>query len=185
MLYFGAYLLGSLSSAIILSRLNGMQDPRSYGSGNPGATNVLRSGNKKMAAWVLTGDLLKGLIAVLIAQMLTNNSTLIAWVGLCAFLGHLFPVYFGFKGGKGVATALGVLLGIHWALGLATVATWLVTVKLTRISSVSALAASALTPLYAWFLTEKSTFYIVCILSALLIWRHRANIQRLILGEEK
>ncbi|RMH16861.1 MAG: glycerol-3-phosphate 1-O-acyltransferase [Gammaproteobacteria bacterium] len=180
----GGYLLGSLSAAILLTRLCGMQDPRQYGSGNPGATNVLRSGNKKIAALVLLGDMLKGLIAVLIARWTTTDGLLIVLAGFAAFLGHLYPIFFHFKGGKGVATALGVLLGISWPLGLMTLATWLVTLKITRISSTSALAASALAPVYAWWLVDPGMFAVLLLMCVLLIWRHKANIQRLIQGKE-
>lgn len=181
----GGYLLGSLSAAIILTRMCGMQDPRQYGSGNPGATNVLRSGNKKVAALVLLGDMLKGLIAVLIARWITTDPLPVVLTGFAAFLGHLYPIFFRFKGGKGVATALGVLLGISWPLGLATLITWLITLKLTKISSASALTASILTPIYAWWLAEPHMFAVLLTMCMLLIWRHRGNILRLCQGKER
>ncbi len=146
-----AYLLGSLSSAIIVCRLAGLPDPRSDGSGNPGATNVLRLGGKKPAIVTLAGDMLKGLLPVLLGHALGLAPVLLALVGLAAFLGHLYPVFFRFQGGKGVATALGVLLGLDWVVGLATVATWLAVAFLTRYSSLSALIATGLAPVWvAW-----------------------------------
>src|SRR5512145_106507 len=142
-----AYLLGSLSTAIILCRLMGLPDPRTQGSGNPGATNVLRFGGKKLAAFTLLGDMLKGLLPVVVASFITDNATVLALVAMAAFLGHLYPVFFGFRGGKGVATALGVLLGLSWQVGLAVLVTWVVMALVFRISSLSALIAALLSPL--------------------------------------
>ena len=180
-----AYLTGSVCSAIIVCRLMGLPDPREQGSGNPGATNVMRFGGKKAAAITLLGDSLKGLIPVYVAHWLNVPVELLVLTGLAAFLGHLFPVFFGFKGGKGVATTIGVLLGWSWWLGLAMVTTWLLMYKVGRISSLSALIASALSPLYAWFITGNSVIVIgAAIMTALLLWRHKSNIERLLSGQE-
>lgn len=181
-----AYLFGSLSTAVIVSRLLGLPDPRSAGSKNPGATNVLRLGGKKAAVFTLIGDLVKGVIPVLGAKMLGAEPWLLAAAGLAAFLGHIFPVFFGFKGGKGVATAAGVLLAVMWPAGLATLATWLVVALLTRISSLSALVASGLAPVYMWWLSGSQPLTLMAAaMSVLLIWRHRSNVQRLLAGTEQ
>ncbi|GAB6039974.1 glycerol-3-phosphate 1-O-acyltransferase PlsY [Endothiovibrio diazotrophicus] len=181
-----AYLLGSLSSAIIVCRLTGLPDPRTVGSGNPGATNVLRLGGKKAAAITLLGDLLKGLLPTLAAVLLGLPVAAVALVALAAFLGHLYPVFFRFQGGKGVATALGVLLGFHWMVGVATVATWLVTAALTRISSLSALVAMALAPGYVWWVSgDWQPTAAMGVMTLMLYWRHRGNIRRILAGEEK
>lgn len=184
-LLFG-YLLGSVSAAIILCRLAGLPDPRTQGSGNPGATNVLRVGGKKMAALTLAGDMIKGVIPVLLAKLTGASLELQMFIGLATFLGHLYPVFFGFKGGKGVATAIGVLLTASWPVGLSTVATWLFVAKVMRISSLSALIAFLLTPLYAWWWQPgQLTFVLTTVfMSVLLIWRHRSNIRNLIKGTE-
>lgn len=180
-----AYLLGSLSSAIILCRLTGLPDPRTQGSGNPGATNVLRFGGKKLAVLTLLGDLLKGLLPVLLARWLSASELILALVALAAFLGHLYPIFFGFKGGKGVATALGALLGLAWPVALAAAATWLAMALISRISSLSALAAALLAPAYMWWLTSsRELFAAVAVMSALLFWRHRSNIRNLLQGTE-
>lgn len=184
-LVVAAYLLGSLSSAVIVSRLFGLPDPRTQGSGNPGATNVLRLGSKKAAAIVLLGDLLKGLLAVLIARALTADETILAAVGLAAVLGHLYPVFFGFRGGKGVATALGVLSGLTWPVALCALGTWLGIFAAFRISSLAALSAAVLAPLYAWWLVPSPVYVgLVIVISLLLLWRHRSNIQKLLQGSE-
>jgi len=180
-----AYLLGSLSSAVIVSKLSGLPDPREQGSKNPGATNVLRLGGKKAAAITLVGDALKGLLPVLLAKAMGAEAAAIGAVGLAAFIGHLFPVFFGFKGGKGVATALGVLSGFSWLLGLAVLGTWIATAYVTRFSSLSALVAAALAPVYLWFILDSAVLTgAASAMSVLLIIRHRANIQRLLKGEE-
>ncbi len=180
-----AYLMGSVSTAIIVSRLFGLPDPREQGSKNPGATNVLRLGGKKAAAITLLGDALKGLIPVLIARFLEVPMEVLAAVGLAAFLGHLYPVFFGFKGGKGVATALGVLTGFSPWVGLAVLSTWLLMAFLFRFSSLAALMAAALSPLYLWFVLHSEVLAGAGLAMALLlISRHRANIVRLIKGEE-
>src|SRR3569833_2803763 len=150
LLTVAAYLVGSLSAAIIVCKLLGLPDPRTQGSRNPGATNVLRFGGKKAAAIVLVGDSVKGLLPVLVAQWLRVDDNVLAAVGLAAVLGHLYPLFFGFHGGKGVATAFGVLLGIAWPVALAAVATWLLVAKIFRIASLAALIAALLAPLFLW-----------------------------------
>ena len=185
LLIAAGYLLGSLSSAIITCRLLGLPDPRKQGSCNPGATNVLRIGGKKAAAITLIGDMLKGLIPVLVAKLLGADLSIQAAVAVAAFLGHLYPVFFGFQGGKGVATALGVLLGIHWPVGLLTIATWLVIAKVFKISSLGALLAILVTPLYIWWLIPNQSLLIAMLfMGTRLFWRHRSNIKGLLAGTE-
>ncbi len=180
-----AYVLGSLSTAILVSKALNLPDPRKEGSGNPGATNVLRLGGKKAAIMTLLGDALKGFVPVLLARMLDFDPLALGLVGLAAFLGHLFPVFFGFKGGKGVATALGVLSGFDWALGLSVLLTWIAVAALTRYSSLAALVAAALAPLYVVLLIGSNALAVLtAVLAALLFWRHKANIERLLKGEE-
>lgn len=180
-----AYLFGSVSTAIIVCKLMGLPDPRSQGSGNPGATNVLRVGGKKPAAITLFGDFIKGLIPVLVARYLEASELVVALVGLAAFIGHLFPVFFHFKGGKGVATMLGVLFGFSWMVGLATALTWLFVAKVLKISSLSALIATLLAPVYLWWLAPSNPLIIItAIMTAILYWRHRSNIQNLLSGKE-
>ncbi|VAX03536.1 Acyl-phosphate:glycerol-3-phosphate O-acyltransferase PlsY (EC 2.3.1.n3) [hydrothermal vent metagenome] len=181
-----AYLVGSLSAAIITCRLMGLPDPRTQGSNNPGATNVLRVGGKKAAAFTLLGDAIKGVIPVLIAHWMEAPSHILALVALAAFLGHLYPVFFGFRGGKGVATAFGVLIALAWPVGLAVLGTWLLLAKLFKISSLSALIAAVLLPFYMWLLAPQPGFIALAIvLSIMLIWRHRSNIKELIAGTEE
>jgi glycerol-3-phosphate acyltransferase PlsY len=181
-----AYLTGSVSSAIIVCRMMGLADPRENGSGNPGATNVMRIGGKKAAAITLAGDALKGLIPVLIAKAFGVDSLILSCVVFAAFLGHLYPVFFGFKGGKGVATSFGVTLGVAWLLGLAVSGTWFLVYKIGKISSLSALVAATLTPLYVWLIVGDLNLVITFVLiSAILLWRHKSNIQRLLAGQEK
>ncbi|CAK0750904.1 Glycerol-3-phosphate acyltransferase [Gammaproteobacteria bacterium] len=175
-----AYLFGSVATAVVVSRLMGLPDPRSHGSGNPGATNVLRSGNKKAALFTLLGDSIKGLLPVLLARFLNITSEGQAVVAIAAFLGHLYPVFFSFRGGKGVATALGVLLGLAPILGMTTVMTWLVVFAFTRISSISALSAAFLAPFYAWWLVPRHIVVFILIMAAFIIWRHRSNIHNLL-----
>ena len=185
LLAVGAYLIGSLSAAIITCKLMGLPDPRTQGSRNPGATNVLRIAGKKTAALVLLGDMLKGLIPLLAARAFDVEDHILAAVGLAAFLGHLYPIYFGFHGGKGVATSLGILLGLSWPLAAAVLATWLFMARVFRISSLSALTAAIAAPLYTWLLLNSVPLLImVCVISTMLLWRHRGNIQRLISGAE-
>jgi acyl phosphate:glycerol-3-phosphate acyltransferase len=184
-----AYLLGSLSFAVIVSRAMGLDDPRSYGSGNPGATNVLRSGNKAAAIATLLLDAAKGTIAVLFARWLADRlgygEATVALAGLAAFLGHLYPVFFRFQGGKGVATAAGVLLALDLWLGLASLGTWLVVAILTRYSSLAALVTAVLAPAYVLLLHGGAQRTVaVAVMSVLLVWRHRANISKLMSGTE-
>ena len=181
----GAYLMGSIASAVVVARLMGLPDPRTQGSGNPGATNVLRLGGKKAAALTLLGDVLKGVIPVLAASLAGLPETGVALVALAAFLGHLYPVFFGFKGGKGVATAFGVLVAGAPLLGLAILATWLAVAFATRISSLSALTAAALAPLYAHWLGLAPVWTVVsAVIAVLVFWRHRSNIRNLLAGRE-
>jgi len=180
-----AYLLGSISTAIITCKVMGLPDPRTVGSNNPGATNVLREGGKKAAAITLFGDMLKGLIPVLLAVSLSAPEPAIAAAGLAAFLGHLYPVYYAFKGGKGVATLLGVLLGTHWIIGLSTIGVWLLIAFTVKISSVSALTAALCAPIFVWYTTDSEIITITTmIMTILLYWRHRSNINNLLTGKE-
>lgn len=184
-----AYLVGSLSFAVIVSRLMGLSDPRTYGSGNPGATNVLRSGNRVAAGLTLLLDALKGYVPVMLVDQWGSRYGLgdgsLALVALGAFVGHLWPVFFRFKGGKGVATAAGVLLGINWMLGLAVLATWVLVAAAFRYSSLAAIVAAILAPLYQLLIWGGGPIAVaVAIMSLLLIWRHGANIQKLIKGTE-
>ena len=182
---FASYLIGSLSSAIIVCKIMGLPDPRGEGSGNPGATNVLRFGGKKAAAITLAGDMIKGLIPVLIVKYLDANAVTISLVGLAAFLGHLYPVFFQFKGGKGVATMLGVLFGFSWWIGLATAGTWLFMAKIIKISSLSALVATALAPVYVWYwFNTNISIGVTVVMTVILFWRHRSNIQNMLKGTE-
>ncbi|MGX2041506.1 glycerol-3-phosphate 1-O-acyltransferase PlsY [Methylocaldum sp. MU1018] len=180
-----AYFMGSLSSAVIVSRLFRLPDPREQGSKNPGATNVLRLGGKKAAAITLLGDAAKGVIPVLLAKALSADPLVAALVGLAAFFGHLYPAFFQFKGGKGVATALGVLLGFSWTVGLAALSTWIATAFASRISSLAALVAAVFAPVYVWLLTGSEVLTgASVVMVSFLIWRHRGNIERLLQGQE-
>ena len=180
-----AYLLGSLSSAIAIARLFKLKDPREVGSGNPGATNILRYGGKQAAVLTLLGDILKGAIPVLVAQALGANSVILALTLLAAFLGHVFPVFHGFKGGKGVATAFGVLAALNGWVGLALVVSWLAIAVVTRYSSLSAITVAVLAPFYVWWFTrEPAPILATGIMALLLLWRHRSNIQNLLAGTE-
>jgi len=189
-----AYLLGSLSFAVIVSKVMGLNDPRTYGSKNPGATNVLRSGSKPAALVTLLLDGVKGWLPVALVGWYGKPYGLedgtIALVGLAAFLGHLFPVFFRFQGGKGVATALGVFFGIDWVLGLAAAATWLIIAVFFRYSSLASLVTAVFAPVFyilgngvAWY-TERSIFVTLCLIAVLLVVRHRENIMRLVQGKE-
>ncbi|MBF4209958.1 glycerol-3-phosphate 1-O-acyltransferase PlsY [Pseudomonas donghuensis] len=179
-----AYLLGSLSFAIVLSRLNGSPDPRMSGSGNAGATNMLRLAGRKLAVLTLLGDLCKGLLPVLIANLAGLDLQQQAWIGVCAVIGHLFPVYFRFRGGKGVATAAGMLLGLYPPAALLAISAWLLTFYLTRTSSLAALVATPLTlPLLAW--REPEALLPISVLTVLIVWRHRGNLRDLFAGRER
>ena len=184
-----AYLIGSLSFAVIVSRAMGLPDPHSYGSGNPGATNVLRTGKKLAAALTLLGDAGKGWLVVWLAQKYAADFGLspmtIAGVVVAVFLGHLFPLYFRFLGGKGVATALGILMAINIWLGLATFSTWLIIAFFFRYSSLAAIVAAVFAPLYCFFLFGvTAALPAVILMSALIVWRHRENINKLLAGTE-
>jgi len=185
LLPLGGYLLGSVSSAVLVSKLMGLPDPRQSGSGNPGATNVLRLGNKPAAALTLLGDVLKGVLPVLIAKYLDAETTGIALAGLGAFLGHLFPVFFGFAGGKGVATSLGIFLALNPLIAGSQVALWALMALVFRYSSLAALGTALATPvLLAWQMDDPVLTGFGIILAALLVFRHRANIVRLCRGTE-
>ena len=184
-----AYLVGSLSFAVIVSRVMGLNDPRTYGSGNPGATNVLRSGNKAAAVATLLLDALKGygpvLLAVVYGPRFGLGEGTIAMVGLAAFMGHLWPVFFGFQGGKGVATAAGVLMGINPWLGLATLVTWVIIAAFFRYSSLAAVVAAVFAPFYQLLIWGGGPLALtVAVMGLLLVWRHSANIQKLLKGTE-
>lgn len=188
-----AYLIGSISFAVVVSKCMRLPDPYSYGSGNPGATNVLRTGNKRAAVLTLLGDALKGFLAVILARVVLGEAMVTqgtaAWifcgVVIAVFLGHLYPLYHGFKGGKGVATACGILFGINVVLGLATLATWLIVAFFLRYSSLAALAAAVFGPIYFIFLFGFQPMAIaLSVVCALLIWRHRSNIRNLMNGTE-
>jgi glycerol-3-phosphate acyltransferase PlsY len=180
-----AYLLGSLSSAIIVCKVLGLPDPRTQGSNNPGATNVLRIGGKKAAAVTLVGDSLKGLIPLLVAHVLDVIPLIFALTAMAAFLGHLYPLFFGFQGGKGVATALGVQFGLHWMIGGGVAAIWLFMAKVLNISSLAALVSMALAPVIVWLVWPAPELVIMQIaLTLLLFWRHRSNIRNLLSGAE-
>ncbi len=184
-LILAAYLLGSVSSAIVVCRLMGLPDPRTQGSNNPGATNVLRIGGKKPAAITLLGDILKGVLPMLVGHLFGAGPAVLAGIGLAAFLGHLYPVFFGFRGGKGVATALGVQLGLYWPIGLCVAAVWLFVAKVLKISSLSGLVSMALAPLFIWlFWPEQTLVGMQLVITGILVWRHRQNIRNLIEGTE-
>lgn len=186
-----AYLLGSISFAVVVSRAMGLADPRTYGSGNPGATNVLRTGNRAAAVLTLAGDAAKGWLAVFLALRLGPAYGLdaagVSLVALAVFVGHLFPVFHRFQGGKGVATAAGILFAMHWALGLATLSTWLIVALFFRYSSLAALVSAAFAPLYWVFLfgtRHWAPAAAIAAMSLLLVWRHRANLANLLAGKE-
>jgi len=184
-LIFSAYLVGSISSAILVCKTLGLSDPRDGGSGNPGTTNVMRLHGKKAAFLTLIGDIFKGIIPVLLAKVIVGSENLIALSGLAAFLGHIFPIYFKFEGGKGVATLIGILFATHWLLGIAYVITWILTAALFRYSSLAALVATLSAPLYAYFLVPNYQYIIsFTVLTLILFWRHKSNIYNLLDGKE-
>jgi glycerol-3-phosphate acyltransferase PlsY len=182
----GAYLLGSISFAVVVSRAMGLADPRTYGSHNPGATNVLRTGNRTAAILTLLGDALKGVVAVLLVRFgLGAGEELVALAGLAAFVGHLYPVFHRFQGGKGVATAAGVLLALHPAVGGGVLLTWLIIAFFFRYSSLAALVSAVFAPFWqALLFGLDARVLIILVMSALLVWRHRANIANLRAGRE-
>ncbi len=188
LLILGPYLIGSISFAVVVSKVMRLPDPHSYGSGNPGATNVLRTGNKLAALLTLLGDAAKGYVAIGLARAMVGvevDSWVLPLAALAAFVGHLFPLFHGFKGGKGVATALGILLAINWVLGLTTLSTWLIVAVFMRYSSLAALIAALFAPLYFIFLFGiQPMAAAVAAMSALLIWRHKGNIEKLLNGTE-
>lgn len=181
-----AYLLGSISFGILMSKVFGLPDPRTVGSGNPGATNVLRSGKKLAALLTLLGDALKGYLAVWLADWYGLSETWVCLAALAVFVGHLYPVYYAFKGGKGVATALGVLLAFSPWLGLSVLLTWILSFAIWRYSSLAAILAAAFSPFFAWNLLDGNVVYFTTTvaLALLLIWRHRSNIRNLLNGTE-
>lgn len=186
LLMVGGYLVGSLSSAVVLCKLAGLPDPRTQGSGNPGATNVLRFGGKKLAAFVLIIDILKGILPVLMGRLAGVDIDVLAIIALFAFLGHLYPVFFQFKGGKGVATALGAFLALSPLLALAALITWLIVFSISKVSSLSAIIAAVLTPLFSfWLLDSAFAIGIMFVIALLLLMRHSGNIRRLLAGQEK
>jgi acyl phosphate:glycerol-3-phosphate acyltransferase len=181
----GGYLAGSIPFGVIVSRAMAVPDPRTYGSGNIGATNVLRSGHRTAALLTLVGDAGKGWAAVLVARLADASDELLAIVALAAFLGHVFPVWLRFRGGKGVATAAGVLIALDWRLGLAVIVAWLIIAVVTRYSSLAAIAGALVAPAVAWYLVGAGpVFWSVAAMSAVLLARHRANIGKLLRGEE-
>ena len=179
------YLIGSISTAIISCKLMGLQDPRQVGSNNPGATNVLRHGGKKAAIITLIGDMVKGALPVVAVTLIEPAATAIALTGLAAFLGHVYPVYYGFRGGKGVATYYGVLLGFNWIAGIAALLIWLLTAFLSRLSSLSALVSSLLAPVILWYTSGSAELTAATgLMSLLLYWRHRSNMRNIVAGKE-
>ncbi len=179
-----AYLLGSLSSAVIVCRFLNLPDPRKQGSNNPGATNVLRIGGKKAAIAVLIGDVLKGTLAVVLAKLAGLQNLDLSFVAVFAFLGHLYPIFFGFKGGKGVATAFGTIIGLSPLLALMCAGIWFIVAKLTKYSSLAAISTAILSPFLSLFVTNSTYFPALSVISIILLIRHRANISRLINGTE-
>ncbi|MFK5970377.1 MAG: glycerol-3-phosphate 1-O-acyltransferase PlsY [Candidatus Marithrix sp.] len=180
-----AYLLGSVSGAMLVCKTMGLADPRTQGSGNPGATNVLRHGGKKAAIITLLLDILKGVAAVLITKLLTSSVIILAGVTIAVFIGHLYPIFFNFQGGKGVATAFGVLIALIWPVGLAALGTWVSIAILLRYSSLAAIVTAISAPIYMFWFTPIWEYRIICIaISMLLLWRHRSNIRKLLAGQE-
>ena len=180
-----AYLLGSVSSAIVVARLFKLQDPRQVGSGNPGATNILRYGGKTAAILTLAGDVLKGVIPVVVAHALKVEPLILALTVLAVFFGHIYPVFHGFKGGKGVATAAGTLFALNPWAGLSLLSAWFIVAVTTRYSSLSAIVASLLSPVCIWYFTREPALIVASVLvSAMLLWRHQSNIRKLLAGTE-
>ncbi len=185
LLIFSAYLLGSISAAIIVCKTLGLSDPRTGGSGNPGTTNVMRLYGKKAAFLTLVGDIFKGIIPVLLAKVIVNSEFIIAICGLAAFLGHIFPIYFKFEGGKGVATLIGILFATHWLLGVSYIITWILTALIFRYSSLAALIAVLPIPIYSYFIEHNNQYAIsFAVIAIILFWRHKPNIYNLLNGKE-
>ena len=185
LLIFSAYLLGSVSAAIIVCKTLGLSDPRTGGSGNPGTTNVMRLYGKKAAFLTLVGDIFKGIIPVLLAKVIVNSEFIIAICGLAAFLGHIFPIYFKFEGGKGVATLIGILFATHWLLGVSYIITWILTALIFRYSSLAALIAVLPIPIYSYFIEHNNQYTIsFAVIAIILFWRHKPNIYNLLNGKE-
>lgn len=185
LLIFSAYLLGSVSAAIIVCKTLGLSDPRTGGSGNPGTTNVMRLYGKKAAFLTLVGDIFKGIIPVLLAKVIVNSEFIIAICGLAAFLGHIFPIYFKFEGGKGVATLIGILFATHWLLGVSYIITWILTALIFRYSSLAALIAALPIPIYSYFIEHNNQYAIsFAVIAIILFWRHKPNIYNLLNGKE-
>jgi glycerol-3-phosphate acyltransferase PlsY len=179
-----AYLIGSLAFSIISARIMGLPDPRTIGSGNAGATNMLRTGNKLAAAITLIGDLLKGVLPVGVACHYSQNPIIISAAMLGVFFGHLYPIFFGFKGGKGVATTVGILIGLHWPLGLTMAGIWLATLAITRISSLAALVTAFISPIMTYYWIGTAFAVPVLVIALLQFWKHRSNIERLLTNKE-
>ncbi|MCK5877221.1 MAG: glycerol-3-phosphate 1-O-acyltransferase PlsY [Candidatus Marithrix sp.] len=180
-----AYLLGSISGAMLVAKMMGLSDPRTQGSGNPGATNILRYGGKKAALVTLLLDITKGVMAVLITKLLTSSTIILAGATVAVFVGHLYPIFFNFQGGKGVATAFGALVALVWQVGLAALVTWLSVALLLRYSSLAAIITAILAPIYMfWFTSIKGYLITSIVISILLLWRHRSNIHKLMTGQE-
>tara|TARA_B100000678_G_scaffold107337_1_gene90098 strand:+ start:562 stop:1146 length:585 start_codon:yes stop_codon:yes gene_type:complete len=185
LLIFSAYLLGSISAAIIVCKTLGLSDPRTGGSGNPGTTNVMRLYGKKAAFLTLVGDIFKGIIPVLLAKVIVNSEFIIAICGLATFLGHIFPIYFKFEGGKGVATLIGILFATHWLLGVSYIITWILTALIFRYSSLAALIAALPIPIYSYFIEHNNQYTIsFAVITIILFWRHKPNIYNLLNGKE-
>ncbi|NKB35951.1 MAG: glycerol-3-phosphate 1-O-acyltransferase PlsY [Gammaproteobacteria bacterium] len=185
LMILAGYLIGSIASAVLVCRMLGKDDPRNEGSQNPGATNVLRLHGKKAAVLTLLGDALKGFLPVSLVAISGAPDVVTALTALAAFLGHLFPVFFGFRGGKGVATFVGVLFGMYWILGISFALTWLIMAFIFRYSSLAALTAAVMTPLYSlWFYPSASYAMVNTLMAALLLWRHESNIRNLLSGKE-
>ena len=180
-----AYLIGSISCSILIARVMQLPDPRSLGSGNPGTTNMLRTGSKKAAVITLLGDLLKGLIPILIARWIGFDLLILCLMALAAIIGHIFPVYYRFKGGKGVATTLGVFLAISWQLAICCVVIWICIAKITGYSSLAAILTIAFLPITAYFFNQPLiVIYLACFVAIVVIWRHQSNIKNLLSGKE-
>ncbi|MCY4219870.1 MAG: glycerol-3-phosphate 1-O-acyltransferase PlsY [Gammaproteobacteria bacterium] len=180
-----AYFIGSISCSVLICKLTGLPDPRQTGSNNPGATNVLRIGGKQVAALTLSGDVLKGSLPIILASLITHDTLILSLVGVFSFLGHLYPIFFQFQGGKGVATAIGVYLALSWPVALILIGIWLITAFMFRYSSVASLTSAIIAPILIAIFTKDSSLTLSCILIALLIiFRHRANLLRLMKGTE-